>query len=76
MTTLGAAGCAAEYAAITSSTVRTRRSFPHRRQLRFGERFRIGSHVTKLGPSAGSWTPRIRRPSHGSPTDRDVRHSG
>ena len=76
MTILGAAGCAAEYAAITSSTVRTRRSFPHRRHARFGERFRIGSHVTKSRPSAGSWTPRNKRPSQGSPTERDVRHSG
>lgn len=54
---------------------RTRQAVPPRRQPRFGDERRTGSHVKKVAPWRGSWTPRASRPAWGRPIARDARHS-
>ena len=49
------------------------RSVEKRRQPRFGERCSIASQLTKPIPAFGSCTPRISRPSNGSPAAIEAR---
>ncbi len=69
MTTRGASGFAARYAAVTETIARIVRSLPYSRFDAFGTLSVTGFQVTQAGPSTGSWVPSIRLPPYGRPTE-------